>query len=107
MCIQPGQRLIQSNPSYLVLTLVITNGDAISIPQYWVPAFQSSGILQYVYTPEISSPGLNGWPTLGSMIDSGKRVVVFMDYNTNTTAAPYILPEFENMWETPFGSFHQ
>jgi len=36
------------------------------------------------------------------MIDSGKRLVVFMDYNSDITAAPYILPEFDNIWENPY-----
>lgn len=37
------------------------------------------------------------WPTLGSMIDSGQRVVTFMDAGADgTDGAPvdYILPEF-------------
>ena len=37
------------------------------------------------------------------MIDSGKRVVVFMDAGADSDrSVPYILPEFPNVWETPF-----
>ena len=37
------------------------------------------------------------------MIDSGKRVVVFMDAGADADrSVPYILPEFPNVWETPF-----
>ena len=37
------------------------------------------------------------------MIDSGKRVVVFMDAGADSDrSVPYILPEFEMIWETPF-----
>ena len=37
------------------------------------------------------------------MIDSGKRVVVFMDAGADSDrSVPYILPEFPNGWETPF-----
>jgi len=36
------------------------------------------------------------------MIDSGKRLVVFMDNGANDTAFPYLIPEFVNVWETPF-----
>jgi hypothetical protein len=45
---------------------------------------------------------LSAWPTLGEMILSQKRVVIFMDYNANQTAVPYIIDEFTNAWETPF-----
>ena len=37
----------------------------------------------------------NEWPTLGDMIDSGKRVVAFLDYGANTTQVDFILPEFD------------
>ena len=43
------------------------------------------------------------WPTLGDLIDSGKRVIVFLDAGADTDrSVPYILPEFEMIWETPF-----
>ena len=45
---------------------------------------------------------ITDWPTLGSMILKGKRVLFFMDYNANQTAVPYVLDEFSQMWETPF-----
>ena len=43
------------------------------------------------------------WPTLGDLLDSGKRVVVFLDAGADTDrSVPYILPEFDMIWETPF-----
>ena len=45
---------------------------------------------------------LEDWPSLGEMIVTQKRVVVFMDYNANQTAVPYILDKFTQMWETPY-----
>lgn len=37
------------------------------------------------------------------MIDSGKRVVVFLDAGADDDrSVPYILPEFPMIWETPF-----
>jgi len=42
------------------------------------------------------------WPTLGEMIDSGRRVVVFLDAGADTSVVNFILPEFEMIWETPF-----
>jgi hypothetical protein len=37
------------------------------------------------------------------MIDSGKRVVVFLDQGADGSSVNYILPEFEMVWETQFG----
>ncbi|KAF8304910.1 PLC-like phosphodiesterase [Clavulina sp. PMI_390] len=92
---------LDANPNE-VLTLLITNGDAISISEYWVPAFTNANIIQYTYVPPSSTSGKTGWPTLGEMIDAGTRLVVFMDYNSDTSVAPYILPEFNYVWETPY-----
>jgi len=42
------------------------------------------------------------WPTLGAMISSGKRVVVFIDKGAEArmeSAAEFILPEFQMLWE--------
>ncbi|KAI1639968.1 PLC-like phosphodiesterase [Biscogniauxia mediterranea] len=84
-----------------VLTLLITNGDAIDITKFG-DAFTSTGLEQYVYTPPSSELALDAWPTLGNLISSGKRVIVFMDYNSDQSKVPYILNEFAYYFETPF-----
>ena len=50
---------------------------------------------------------ISSWPTLSDMILTGKRAVIFMDYNANQTEVPYILDEFSQMWETPFSPTNQ
>jgi len=85
-----------------VLTLLFTNPDKLDVKQSWQPVLQESGIESLVYTPPRSAMGFQDWPTLGQMIDSGKRVVIFMDYDMNTSEVPYILPEFDNIWENQF-----
>lgn len=40
--------------------------------------------------------------TLGEMIDSKRRLVVFMDYEADQDKVPYILDEFTYFWETEF-----
>jgi hypothetical protein len=86
-----------------VLTFLFTNDDAINVTT-WAADFESTGIADLAYVPPFTttpSDTLN-WPTLGSMISSGKRVVIFMDSNANPALVDYILPEFTYMWETPF-----
>ena len=50
---------------------------------------------------------LNDWPTLGEMILSGKRVVMFMDYMADQAKYPWLLDEFSQLWETPFDPVDQ
>lgn len=59
-----------------VITLLITNGDDIDITKF-DDAFKAVGLDTYTFTPS-GTLGLNDWPTLGDLISSGNRVVVFM-----------------------------
>ena len=66
-----------------VVTLLVTNGaDDIRIEQF-AQVFESTGVKDIVFTPGNGQrAGKDGWPTLGEMIDSGKRLVVFMGEST-------------------------
>ncbi|KAK7749153.1 hypothetical protein SLS62_008441 [Diatrype stigma] len=84
-----------------VATLLITNGaDNIDIEKFG-DAFVDAGLDGYVFQPD-GDLGLADWPTLGQLIDAGTRLVVFMDYNADTSKVPYILEEFKYFFETPF-----
>lgn len=90
---------VDGNPNEVV-TLLITNPDAIDITKFG-DAFTSTGLADYVFTPDTQLT-LSEWPTLGNLISSGNRVVVFMDYNMDISKVPYILDEFIYYFETPF-----
>ncbi|KAI1826533.1 PLC-like phosphodiesterase [Xylaria intraflava] len=90
---------VDANPNDVV-TLLITNGDGIDINSFG-DAFKAVGLDTYAYAPS-GTIAFDDWPTLGDLISSGSRVVVFMDYHADTTQVPYILDEFTYYFETPF-----
>jgi len=92
---------LTANP-HEVVTLLVTNNDDVDVGQYWAPAFQESGMDELVYTPPHVPMLRSEWPTLRELISANHRVVVFMDTLANVTEVPYILPELDHMWETPF-----
>ncbi|KAG6841908.1 hypothetical protein H0H93_004154, partial [Arthromyces matolae] len=51
-------------------------------------------ITPFTYVPPSMPMKYSDWPTLGEMIESGKRVVVFMDAGADTSLVDFILPEF-------------
>ena len=53
------------------------------------------GITPLAFVPKSLPVKQSGWPTLGEMIDSGKRVIVFLDSGADTVAVDFILPEFQ------------
>lgn len=69
---------LDDNPNEVV-TLLLTNGDSVAITEFG-DTFTSSGIDSYAFVPS-SSPNtlaIGSWPTLGDLISTGKRLVVFL-----------------------------
>lgn len=95
-----------SNNRYEVVTILLGNGN-YSQPDKYAPYIEQTGLTNYVYTPPVVPMNLTDWPTLGEMIISNKRVVMFLDYNANQTAYPWLQDEFSQLWETPFDPVDQ
>jgi len=83
-----------------VLTLLLTNGDFVDVSMFG-DAMTSSGLSSYAFTPT-SQLSMSEWPTLQELIDDGTRLVMFLDYDADTSVVPYILPEFDYFFETAY-----
>ncbi|KAK7044569.1 PLC-like phosphodiesterase [Favolaschia claudopus] len=93
---------LDANPNE-VLTLIFTNPENQSPSKVWKPLFDEAGISDLAFVPPSIPVKQADWPTLGDMIDSGKRVVVFLDALADgPESVDFILPEFQMIWETPF-----
>ncbi|CAM1505484.1 Fc.00g111210.m01.CDS01 [Cosmosporella sp. VM-42] len=88
-----------ANPDEVV-TLLLVNSDEAKAAEFG-SVFSRSGISNMSFTPA-ASEATSEWPTLQSMIDDKKRIVAFI---TNMDAAsdyPYLIPEFDYVFETSF-----
>lgn len=90
---------LTANPNE-VLSLLIVNSDNVDAGQYDT-VFKAVGLDAMSYAQPSSPVKASDWPTLGSMIDSGKRLVTFLD-NGASPSIPYLIDEFTNIWETAF-----
>jgi hypothetical protein len=50
-------------------------------------------LVPMIYVPPHLPLKYTEWPTLGEMIDTRKRLVVFMDSKANASVVPWILPQ--------------
>ena len=85
--------LAPAEPSHtrpIVLSLLIVNIDDMPASSY-APVFVAAGLDTLSYAPTTSPIAVSGWPTLGSMIDSGKRLVTFLDNGADLTSVPYLI----------------
>ena len=88
-----------ANPNEVV-TLLLVNSDSAPASDFGA-VFESSGISKLGYKPQTTSATTN-WPTLDSMISQGTRVVSFITNMNYSASTPYLLPEFDFVFETPF-----
>jgi hypothetical protein len=78
-----------------VVTLFIQ--DEVS-PADTAALFREAGLMPDVYTPTAGGD----WPTLGQMVESGKRLVVLMERHGGGTTYPWLLQGFDWVQDTPF-----
>ena len=83
-----------------VVTILLVNSDNAPAATLGA-AFSSAGLDKLGYKPATTSATGN-WPTLQSMIDKVTRLVAFATNFDYSTSVPYLLPEFDFMFETPF-----
>ncbi|KDQ63324.1 hypothetical protein JAAARDRAFT_188912 [Jaapia argillacea MUCL 33604] len=91
---------MDANPND-VLSLLIVNSDDLP-PTAYDTVFKAAGLDTLSYAPSFSALTASQWPTLGTLISSGKRILTFMDGFADFTTVPYIIDEFTNIWETAF-----
>jgi len=91
---------LDANPNE-VLTLLIVNINNLASTAFDT-VFRAVGLDTISFRPTAAVTTVFDWPTLGSMIDSGQRLVTFLDNGADFTSVPYIIDEFTNIWETAF-----
>ncbi|MFN8112917.1 MAG: hypothetical protein U0R51_06930 [Solirubrobacterales bacterium] len=77
--------------------LVIVIEDVVS-PEETAQAFQRSGLLRYAYTPDPNTV----WPTLGSLIEQDKRLLVMAERDNGDGKFPWYQQAFDLIQETPY-----
>jgi hypothetical protein len=73
-----------------VVTLLIVNSDNLGAAAYDA-VFKSAGLDTLSYAPTAAIVPSTQWPTLGALIDSGKRLLTFLDNGADFTTVPYLI----------------
>ncbi|KAJ5216952.1 hypothetical protein N7468_009960 [Penicillium chermesinum] len=88
---------LDKNPNEVVTTLLV-NSDGASASDLNAQ-FETANLTSYAYKPKSTS---SSWPTLQTMIDDGTRLVVFVADITPSTEYPYLLSEWDYIWENNY-----
>jgi hypothetical protein len=73
-----------------VLTILIVNIDNLSASAFDV-VYKAVGLDAISFAPTSSATTFTQWPSLGTMIDSGGRLVTFLDNGAEFEAVPYLI----------------
>lgn len=87
--LQPVKAWVDANPNEVVTILIVNSNDLP--PTSFASVYKSVGLDALSYAPSSASLASTAWPTLGEMIDQGKRVVTFMDFKADFATVPYII----------------
>lgn len=83
-----------------VVTLLLVNSDNQDVSTFG-KAFEASGVSKYGYKPATTG-ATRTWPTLQTMISSNTRLVTFIASIKESPSYPYLLNEFEHVFETEY-----
>ncbi|EED80483.1 predicted protein [Postia placenta Mad-698-R] len=92
---------MDENPNEVVSMLIVNSYDNI-LPAAYATVFSDAGLDSVAYAPTNATVAASAWPTLGDMISSGKRLVVFLTTRADYQEVPYLIDEFTNIWETAY-----
>ncbi|KAJ5216335.1 uncharacterized protein N7498_002742 [Penicillium cinerascens] len=91
---------LDDNPNEVV-TVLLVNSDSASASDLNTE-FETANITSYAYEPTSLDSAPTSWPTLQTMINDGKRLVVFIASLTTSSSYPYLMDEFTFVWENPY-----
>ncbi len=90
-------RTIWAHGDLAVVSLLIVNSEGFK-PTDLDTVFKAVGLDALSYSPPSATTTAGSWPSLGSLIDSGKRLVTFMDSGADFTSVPYIIDGASNLF---------
>lgn len=83
-----------------MVTVLLVNSDSASASELDAE-FQVASIVDYAYQPT-SQSAPSSWPTLQELIDQNKRLMTFVASVDSSAQAPYLMDEWDYIWETPY-----
>lgn len=84
-----------------MVTVLLVNSDGATASDLNTE-FTTANITSYAYQPTSLTSAPTSWPTLQTMINDGKRLVVFVASLDTSTSYPYLMNEFDFVWENPY-----
>lgn len=95
---------LQREPNEVITLLFVNTGVPLSS---WAKAFFEARLDLLSFIPPADKRQgqmrTSDWPTIASMVATNKRLVAFLSSGADEEEVPFLLPEFDYLFETDFG----
>jgi len=95
---------LDNNPKEVVTLLFVNTGPPL---QDWLKAYLLTDLDTYSYSPPPSlrrgRMTVDDWPTIASLVATNRRLITFLSSGADEDIAPFLLPQWDYMFETDFG----
>lgn len=95
---------LDTNPDEVVTLLFVNTGPPL---RHWFKAFFDTGLdlISYVPPPHkrYGNMRVEDWPTIAELVRTNKRLITFLSSGADENFAPFLLPEYDYIFETNFG----
>ena len=95
---------LETHPTEVVTLLFVNTGVPL---EHWAKAYYDTGLDLLSYAPprwkRYGNMHIEDWPTIASMVATNKRLVTFLSSGANEDVVPYLLWEWNYVFETNFG----
>lgn len=97
------EAFLDGNPQEIVTLLFVNAGVPL---RHWAKAFYETEMDLISYVPPANkrygNMRVSDWPKVSEMVSANKRIVTFLSQGTDQDQVPFLLPEFNYIFETDF-----
>lgn len=94
---------LDENPHEVVTLLFVNAGPKL---EHWARAYYETGLDLLSYIPPVGKTygdmRISDWPTIAEMVSFNTRLVTFLDRNADENEVPFLLQEWNYIFETDF-----
>jgi hypothetical protein len=97
------RNFLDANPHEVITLLFVNTGPPL---RHWLKPYFDLGldIMSYIPPPphRYGNMRLTDWPRLADLVATNRRLITFLSSGADENTAPFLLPEFDYIFETDF-----
>jgi hypothetical protein len=102
--LQSVKDFLDAHPEEVVTLLFVNTGQPLA---HWWRAYHETGVDVISFIPDWQQRGgrmlIDDWPSIAELVATNRRLITFLSSGADERIAPFLLDQFDYMFETDFG----